>query len=291
MKKPNGFDTKLAHTLDMLSKAETMGLSYNPNGPFLAFSGGKDSLALYHAAKLAGIKFVAEHTLTCIEPREVIYFMREHYPDVKQLRKPMTFWQYMLHKKELPSQERRYCCEYFKENQHPHAVTLIGVRAQESAKRASRNETWYNSRNKQRNRVMTMAELYEMAQEMNFQCIRGKDSITISPIFHWSVADVWYFIKEVANVPYCSLYDQGYKRVGCIMCPLAGQKDIVKDIKRYPRYFDAFMRTIHRMRLNGYMSYYPDLTDNDIFRWWLSKKGIRTWYNEHKVQGSLFPDD
>lgn len=288
MDKPVGFDERLAHSLDMMKKGERMGLSYNKDGPFLAFSGGKDSLALYHVAKMAGIKFVPEHTLTCIEPREVIYFIREHYPDVRTIRKPYTFWQYMMKKKELPSQERRYCCEYFKENMHPHAVTLVGLRAAESAKRASRNETWYKSRNKQRNRIMSMADLYEMAQETNFQCIKGKDAITISPLFHWKDVDVWYFIKEVAKVPYCSLYDQGYKRVGCIMCPLAGQKEIIKDAKRYPKYYDAFMRTIHRMRENGYLSYYPDMSDQDIFEWWLSKLGIRTWYNEHKRQGRLF---
>lgn len=288
MKKPPKFDEKLAYSIEVCRKSERMGLSYNNNGPWLSFSGGKDSLALYHVAKMAGIKFVAEHTLTCIEPREVIYFMREHYPDVRQVRKPMTFWQYMLYKKELPSQERRYCCAYFKEAQHPHSVTLVGVRAAESAKRASRDETWYRSRNKSRNKTISMDELFEFAKEKHFQCIKGKDAITISPLFHWKDVDVWYFIKEVAKVPYCSLYDQGYRRVGCIMCPLAGQKEIVKDMHRYPKYYDAFMRTIHRMREKGYLNFYPDMTDHDIFEWWLSKLGIRTWYNENKRQGRLF---
>lgn len=50
----------------------------------------------------------------------------------------------------------------------------------------------------------------------------------------------------------------------------------------YPRYKELIIRTIHRLRKNGYMSCYTDLTDEQIFRWWVSKKGIEQWYLENK---------
>lgn len=53
-----------------------------PEGYFLAFSGGKDSQCIYHLAKMAGVKFEAHYHVTSVDPPELIYFIREHYPDV-----------------------------------------------------------------------------------------------------------------------------------------------------------------------------------------------------------------
>ena len=53
-----------------------------PEGYYLAFSGGKDSQTVYHLCREAGVKFDAHYSLTTVDPPEVIYFMREHYPNV-----------------------------------------------------------------------------------------------------------------------------------------------------------------------------------------------------------------
>ena len=55
MRKPVCFDKKLQHSIELLRKAEKLALKYDANdGFFLAFSGGKDSQALYHVAKWGG---------------------------------------------------------------------------------------------------------------------------------------------------------------------------------------------------------------------------------------------
>lgn len=59
----------------------------------------------------------------------------------------------------------------------------------------------------------------------------------------------------------------------------------------YPKYKNLIMRTIHRLRENGYMNCYADLTDAEVFRWWVSKKGIKQWYAENKKQYKLFSDE
>ena len=53
-----------------------------PEGYYVAFSGGKDSQTIYHLCKEAGVKFDAHYSHTTVDPPEVIYFMRQHYPDV-----------------------------------------------------------------------------------------------------------------------------------------------------------------------------------------------------------------
>ena len=61
-------------------------------GFHLAFSGGKDSIVLYHIAKLAGVKFHAEMQITTLDPPEVMHFIRKEYPDVKLNLPPLSFY-------------------------------------------------------------------------------------------------------------------------------------------------------------------------------------------------------
>ena len=68
----------------------------------------------------------------------------------------------------------------------------------------------------------------------------------INPIIDWSDEDVWQFLNE-NNIPHCSLYDEGYSRLGCIGCPLAGTKEMLRDFERYPKYKELYIRAFQRM--------------------------------------------
>lgn len=73
--------SKIDYSINLLRRAEPMALRMSDKGFFLAFSGGKDSQCLYHIAKEAGVKFEAHYQLTTLDPPELVYFIREHYPD------------------------------------------------------------------------------------------------------------------------------------------------------------------------------------------------------------------
>ena len=73
---------KIAYSIALLRRAETLALRMSPDGYHLAFSGGKDSVALYHLAKMAGVKFKAHMQITTIDPPELMRFVRSQYPDV-----------------------------------------------------------------------------------------------------------------------------------------------------------------------------------------------------------------
>lgn len=47
---------KIEYSINLLRKAEKMAMKYSDKGFFLAFSGGKDSQALYHIAEFGGGK-------------------------------------------------------------------------------------------------------------------------------------------------------------------------------------------------------------------------------------------
>lgn len=75
---------KMEYSAKLLIKAEKLALAYDPdNGYWLAFSGGKDSQALYHIAQLAGVRSQAHMNFTSVDPPEVIRFVRRNYADVQ----------------------------------------------------------------------------------------------------------------------------------------------------------------------------------------------------------------
>lgn len=48
-----------------------------PEGYFLAFSGGKDSVVIKRLAEMAGVKFDAHYSVTSVDPPELVRFVKE----------------------------------------------------------------------------------------------------------------------------------------------------------------------------------------------------------------------
>lgn len=81
--------------------------------------------------------------------------------------------------------------------------------------------------------------------------------------------DVWEFIKTY-NIPYCDLYDKGYKRLGCIGCPMNTTAEA--ELERYPKYKQNYIRAFDRM-LEMFEEKPENWTDGKaVMDWWLGKK-------------------
>lgn len=286
-KKPAGFDKKLQHSIELLRKAEKLALKYDANdGFFLAFSGGKDSQALYHLAIQGGVKFKAHMNFTSIDPPQVIRFVRTQYPDVVTHAPEKSIFALAVDRGILPSMRIRWCCADLKETAGAGKVTLIGIRKQESVRRAKRHEVEVSNRQfsgsldefevwqkeqiekKEQKLIRKMRKEGKKVNEDEFslqtdnevRCINGKDSILISPIFEWTEQDVWYFLNEVVKVPHCELYDQGYKRIGCILCPMSSHRQKIKELKDFPHVKRGWIRAIKEIRRGGVF--------HEGFTWW-----------------------
>lgn len=139
---------KIEKSIELLHKALPVAKKYDPdNGFHLAFSGGKDSQALYHIAQLAQVPFKAHMMLTSVDPHEVILFVKRQYPDVV-LHKPKDSIYNLAVKKKflLPSRIIRWCCAELKEVGGVGTVCLTGIRKQESVKRSKRQEVEVSNR-------------------------------------------------------------------------------------------------------------------------------------------------
>jgi phosphoadenosine phosphosulfate reductase len=173
------------------------------------FSGGKDSVVIKHLAKLAGVRIRWHYNVTTIDPPELVRFIRREHPDVMWLRPEEPFFVHLV-KRGFPTRVARWCCEEYKERRSPPgAVLVLGIRAEESPRRAARwrDVTWHTK-----------------AREW-----------MVSPILRWTTEDVWTFIRR-EGLAYCSLYDEGFDRLGCIGCPMAGRAGKLAQFARWPGY-------------------------------------------------------
>ena len=267
-KLPQSLQRKLLHGVDLLRKAEKLAFAYDSeNGFYLAFSGGKDSQCLYHVAKLAGVKFKAHMNLTSVDPPEVIRFVKKNYPEVELIKPGKSIFQHTVEKQILPTMRVRWCCAEYKEMAGAGKVTLIGIRKAESSRRAKRNEVEINNRkfsgdleglegyrkarNAQKrgrkpknNREVTIVNA---DGERTLGCIRGQESLLISPIIEWTDDDVWNFLNTI-GAAHCELYDQGFNRIGCIGCPMSPAKQKIIENKRWPHVKRNWIKAIKAIR-------------------------------------------
>lgn len=310
---------KMEHSVSLLRKAEKIAKAYDAeNGYFLAFSGGKDSQALYHIAELAGVQFKAHFSPTSVDPPAVIRFIRKQYPDVEFLKLKESIYSIAIRKGLLPTRRVRWCCEELKEHTGAGKVTLIGIRKAESPRRNKRNEVEMNNRTfsgdmdafeawRKEKVTPSVANPDAVDNEAVTGCIKGKESLLVSPIIYWSDEDVWEFLNDVVRVPHCEMYDKGYKRIGCICCPMSKRIHRINDLKAFPHVRRNWIKSIKTIRGGVNCNFEalaqfdkcptPEGVDREdviaeyILDWWLSDKSFARWYSDKFYQAKIdFPD-
>ena len=138
-----------------------------PEGYYVAFSGGKDSVVILDLVKRSGVKFDAHYNITGIDPPELFYFIRDEHPEVQRHRPKVTLWKLIVQESMPPTRLARYCCEHLKEGGGIGRVVMTGVRWAESSKR------------KQRKVVES--------------CFRKQVKYYVNPIIDWTDKDVWQY--------------------------------------------------------------------------------------------------
>jgi len=214
-----------------------------PEGYYLADSGGKDSSVLLILTKMSGVKFDSHYSVTTIDPPELIYFLRKYHPETQWDRPSKPFLVRLL-EKGFPLRTKRWCCAEYKERGGSGRRVLTGIRAEESAKRAGR--------------------------KMVEQCFKDSSKTFVNPIIDWTFQDIWQFIRKY-QIPYCSLYDEGFKRIGCVMCCYSYNREI--ESERWPKIKQAFIRAFEKLfeKNKERPSYARWKTGKEMFDWWLSE--------------------
>lgn len=250
----------------------------------ITISGGKDSSVCIELAKRAGIPFEVMHNHTTADAPETVYFVRSDFKKIEAqgikcvITYPMykgkrtSMWDLIPQELMPPTRIVRYCCKILKERGGNNRFIVTGVRWAESARRANNRgvlEVIYRDKEK---RIILNNDNDESRRLFETCALKGKR--VCNPIIDWSDVDVWDYIQS-EHIVVNPLYQEGFTRVGCIGCPMAGTKGRQFEFARYPKFRDMYIRAfdkmmeerIRRNRMQG--TWRIGTTGRDIYHWWM----------------------
>lgn len=253
----------------------------------LTHSGGKDSDLTVDLAIKAGIPFEVAHSLTTVDMPETVYHVRDVFKKLENKgipceivkpvykKEPVTMWTLIPQKSMPPTRIARYCCSVLKETSGKGRFIATGVRRAESTKRASRESFEIIGATKKDGVLLSDDEVFmqdNTEKRMMFETCKLKAKRTVNPIIDWTDDDVWDYIRT-ERIDINSKYSEGYKRVGCIGCPLSGKCNRLRGFEEYPTYKRAYIRAFDKMldvrKAKGLQTDWK--SGEEVFEWWVSK--------------------
>ena len=200
-----------------------------PNRPYyVADSGGRDSAVILDLTIKSKVPYDAHYCVSPIDPIEVYQFLKEYHPDTQWDYHAKGFWK-MVVKNDLPLRQQRWCCRVIKEAGGEGRTVIVGNRRDEGANRSKQN-------------------CFDRNEKL--------DKIFLRPIVLWTKAEIKEYVTYF-ELPICSLYAEGFERVGCVLCPF--NRNIARDIVRFPKIVRlwklACQRRVALEHSKGYMRY------------------------------------
>lgn len=278
---------------DPIAQSRGHGLGY-----VVGYSGGKDSDALVRLFQIAGVHFTVFHNHTTLDAPETVYYVRKRFKELEEqgvhcvINIPKTtFWKLCIRFTTLPLRRIRFCCGQLKEYDPPEftgCAHAFGVRKAESIKRAAKRDSIELNHNKDYSDMQRFSfDNVEEAKEImttGDKCMRTFKN-TVNPMAYWNDDYLAAFIEdEVSELN--PLYCEGFKRVGCVGCPMAKIEQRKREFARWPKFKDKYIQvaqTIVDIRKEQGKITDQSITGLDYFEAWLDDNPGRVlgWQKEN----------
>jgi phosphoadenylyl-sulfate reductase (thioredoxin) len=192
----------------------------------VAFSGGKDSLAVLHLTIQSignNVKVIYNHT-TVEFPETIKYVKRlaDEWSFELVIATPKRPFFKAVKEVGWATHENRWCCRPYKEEPAYEVMAHMGIAAEVTGTRRTES-------------------LYRRHLKPMMHPKKDPHLIRIHPIYDWNDAEVWGYIK-MNSLPHNPLYDMGYRRIGCWCCPLNGLSHYARLKKTHPQLFDFLLK-------------------------------------------------
>ena len=266
--------------IERLKMASDMSLRLYKQPLVITYSGGKDSDVLLHMAGKSGIPYEVLHSLTTADAPETVWHVRDTFRrlelagvkcDIDTHRTQdggnVTMWNLIPRNSVPPTRINRYCCRELKETGGKGRFIATGVRWAESERRKQSHGVMETSHKDKDKRIILMDDNDE--RRMLLENCQLKARRTVNPIIDWAESDVLDY-ASAEKICMNPLYECGWKRVGCIGCPMAGKHRKV-EFARYPKIKAAYVRAFDRMLAELRKRELPCAwqTGEDVMHWWI----------------------
>ena len=307
------YEQKIEQAKDALQLAARISRDYYHAPLIVTYSGGKDSEVMLDIALdcLEPDEMEVLNAHTTVDAPETVRHIEKVFRELNEVgiktgyhnRYPVekTMWELIVEKKIPISRFYRYCCSVLKEASTPNRICAVGVREDESVKRKGREIFTKKGGGWQGWKLNHAREVFDEAEEYDevYDCVmvtlaKKNEDLICNPIYKFTEQDIWRYIHD-NELEVNPLYRMGYRRVGCIGCPLGGRKQMQKEFSHYPKYKQAYIMAFDRMLkariasgksdLDGREGYHRWETGQDVFNWW-----INSAQSEIYGQTSLFED-
>lgn len=286
--------------IERLNAASEMSLQHYGQPLIITDSGGKDSSVVKELALRSGIPFEIMHNHTTADAPETVRFVRQEAKRFEELgikytiNMPMykgkrtSMWNLIPQKLMPPTRLVRYCCSILKETGGVGRFISTGVRWDESVSRKKNRGIYEKIGSTKENKIVLNNDNDD--KRMLFENCRLKAKRVVNPIIDWKDDDVWDFLGDSKSPrPINPLYSEGWCRVGCVGCPMAGKKGRAAEFTRWPKYKTLYINAFDRMlmererrgRLDGS---WQGARGIDVFNWWME-------YDILPGQMDLFEED
>ena len=272
-------------SIDRLKLASEMSIRYYGKPLICEYSGGKDSDVMLWLFQLSNIPFECHNSHTTVAAPPTVYHIKKVFKRLegKGIRcnidyhvnpdgSATSMWNLIPKKLMPPTRVVRYCCSELKEGGNSDRMIATGVRWAESKKRSRRSA--YEALGKTAKESLGVSDEKMLLSDNDerrrlFETCMRKAKTVVNPIIDWTDQNIWDVIEN-ERIDVCEMYSWGYKRIGCIGCPLARKCQREREFYDFPMYKANYIRAFDKMlemrQIRGKQTRWK--SGEEVFLWW-----------------------